>query len=298
MRPEDAGEGVTVLSRVGDDALGIVPVDEYETVFSFPTVGKDSVLCVTRSHGFWLTFYVDNARSDSGQGPRANKTKYARSMRAFKVRASKRDPPKFFVSTPPAGSFSHRDIVWQRDVQWPRGKSASKSDWLHAVIPAERLLDFRRGVQRDAATEFSVSSSYKKGRGTSSALVLGETRRVNLNHTVYPYAVPFSHERSLKPHSVKIPYVCVHVHAGECAIGGASAIPDDGRTDRRAMAKKTVKAGMNTTRDGLVDMATVPGTVKTLVRARIDRRSWARCRGRGRVWGIGGIGGIGEGCDG
>jgi hypothetical protein len=169
MRTEDAGEGVTVPSRVGDDALGIVPEDEYETVFSFPTVGKDSVLCVTRGHGFWLTFYVDNARSDGGQGSRANKTKYARSMRSFKVRASMRDPPKFFVSTPPAGSFSHRDIVWQRDVQWPRAKSASKSDWLHAVIPAERLLDFRRGVQRDAATEFSVSSSYKKGRGTSSA---------------------------------------------------------------------------------------------------------------------------------
>ena len=32
------------------------------------------------------------------------------------------------------------------------------------------------------------------------------------------------------------------------------------------MAKKTVKAGMNTSRDGLVDMGTVPGTVKTLVR--------------------------------
>ena len=33
------------------------------------------------------------------------------------------------------------------------------------------------------------------------------------------------------------------------------------------MAKKTVKAGMNTSRDGLVDMGTVPGTMKTLVRA-------------------------------
>jgi hypothetical protein len=32
------------------------------------------------------------------------------------------------------------------------------------------------------------------------------------------------------------------------------------------MAKKTVKAGMNTSRDGLVDMGTVPGTMKTLVR--------------------------------
>ena len=138
MQPEDAGEGVTVPSQVGDDALGIVPVDEYETVFSFPTVGKDSELCATRCHGFWLTFYVDDTRSVSGQGPRANKTKYARSMRAFKVRASKRDPPKFFVSTPPAGLFSHRDIVWQCDVQWPYEKSAS--NWLHAVIPAERLL--------------------------------------------------------------------------------------------------------------------------------------------------------------
>ena len=166
MQPEDAGEGVTVPSQVGDDALGIVPVDEYETVFSFPTVGKDSELCVTRCHGFWLTFYVDDTRSVSGQGPRANKTKYARSMRAFKVRASKRDPPKFFVSTPPAGLFSHRDIVWQCDVQWPYEKSAS--NWLHAVIPAERLLDFRRGVQCDAATEFRVYSRYKKGRGTSS----------------------------------------------------------------------------------------------------------------------------------
>ena len=166
MRPEDAGEGVTVPSQVGDDALGIVPVNEYETVFSFPTVGKDSELCVTQCHGFWLTFYVDDARSDSGQGPGARQTKYARSMRAFKVRASKRDPPKFFVSTPPAGLFSHRDIVWQCDVQWPYEKSAS--NWLHAVIPAERLLDFRRGVQCDAATEFRVYSRYKKGRGTSS----------------------------------------------------------------------------------------------------------------------------------
>lgn len=42
MRPEDAGEGVMVPSQAGDDALGIVPVDEYNTVFSFPTVGKDS----------------------------------------------------------------------------------------------------------------------------------------------------------------------------------------------------------------------------------------------------------------
>ena len=166
MQPEDAGEGVTVPSQVGDDTLGIVPVKEYERVFSFPTVGKDSELCVTRCHGFWLTFYVDDARSDSGQGPRGNKTKYARSMRAFKVRASTRDPPKFFVSTPPAGLFSHRDIAWQCDVQWPRGKSAST--WLHALIPAERLLDFRRGVQCDAATEFRVHSSYKKGKGTSS----------------------------------------------------------------------------------------------------------------------------------
>ncbi len=105
--------------QAGDDALGIVPVDEYETVFSFPTVGKDSEMCVTRCHGFWLTFYVDAARSDSGQGPRGNKTKYARSLRAFKARASKHDPPKVFVSTPPAGLFSHRDIVWQGDVQWP-----------------------------------------------------------------------------------------------------------------------------------------------------------------------------------
>ena len=55
---------MTVPSRVGDDALGIVPVDEYERVFSFPTVGKDSELCVTRCHGFWLTFYVDDARSE------------------------------------------------------------------------------------------------------------------------------------------------------------------------------------------------------------------------------------------
>ena len=98
MQPEDAGEGVTVPSQVGDDTLGIVPVNEYETVFSFPTVGKDSELCVTRCHGFWLTFYVDDARSDSGQGPGARQTKYARSMRAFKVRGSKRDPPKFDVS--------------------------------------------------------------------------------------------------------------------------------------------------------------------------------------------------------
>ena len=165
MRPEDAGEGVTVPSQVDDDALGIVPVDEYETVFSFPTVGNDSELSVTRCHGFWLSFYVEPVRSDSGQGPRAYTTKYARSMRAFKVRASKRDPPKFFVSTPPAGLFSHRDIVWQCDVQWPYEKSAS--NWLHAVIPAERLLDFRRGVQCDAATEFYVLSSYKKGKGKS-----------------------------------------------------------------------------------------------------------------------------------
>ena len=37
-----------------------------------------------------------------------------------------------------------------------------------------------------------------------------ENRRVNFNHTVYPYDSPLSHERSLKPHSscserVKIP---------------------------------------------------------------------------------------------
>ena len=37
------------------------------------------------------------------------------------------------------------------------------------------------------------------------------------------------------------------------------------------MAKKTVKAGMNTSRDGLVDMGTVPGTMKTLVRRIANR---------------------------
>jgi len=156
-----------VPSQTGDDALSTVPVDEYETVFSFPTVGKNSEMCLTRWRGFWLTFYVDAARCDSGQGPRGNKTKYARSMRAFKARGSEHDPPKVFVSTPPAGLFSHRDIVWQRDVQWPYDKSAKSG--LHAVIPAERLLDFRRGVQCDAATEFYVRSSHKKGKGTSTA---------------------------------------------------------------------------------------------------------------------------------
>lgn len=61
------------------------------------------------------------------------------------------------------------------------------------------------------------------------------------------------------------------------------------------MAKKTVKAGMNKTRDGLVDMGTVPGTVKTLVRVRIDR-------GRGVGVGTRGVGesghSLGELCDG
>ena len=167
MRLEDAGEGVMVPSQTGDDALRAVPVDEYETVFSFPTVGQNSEMCLTRCRGFWLTFYVDAARCDSGQGPRGNKTKYARSMRAFKARGSKHDPPKVFVSTPPAGLFSHRDIVWQRDVQWPYDKSAKS--WLHAVIPAERLLDFRRGVQCDAATEFFVAGRWKKGKGAGNA---------------------------------------------------------------------------------------------------------------------------------
>ena len=37
------------------------------------------------------------------------------------------------------------------------------------------------------------------------------------------------------------------------------------------MVKKTVKAGMNTSRDGLVDMGTVPGTMKTLVRRIANR---------------------------
>ena len=156
-----------VPSQTGDDALRAVPVDEYETVFSFPTVGQNSEMCLTRCRGFWLTFYVDAARCDSGQGPRGNKTKYARSMRAFKARGSKHDPPKVFVSTPPAGLFSHRDIVWQCDVQWPYDKSAS--NWLHAVIPAERLLDFRRGVQCDAATEFFVAGRWKKGKGAGNA---------------------------------------------------------------------------------------------------------------------------------
>ena len=77
MRPEYAGEGGMVPSQTGDDALGTVPVDEYETVFSFPTVGKNSEMCLTRCRGFWLTFYVDAARCDSGQGPRGKKTKYA-----------------------------------------------------------------------------------------------------------------------------------------------------------------------------------------------------------------------------
>ena len=61
MRLEDAGEGVMVPSQTGDDALRTVPVDEYETVFSFPTVGQNSDMCLTRCRGFWLTFYVDAA---------------------------------------------------------------------------------------------------------------------------------------------------------------------------------------------------------------------------------------------
>ena len=40
----------------------------------------------------------------------------------------------------------------------------SAKSGLHAVITTERLLDFRRSVQCDAATEFYVYSSYKKGK--------------------------------------------------------------------------------------------------------------------------------------
>ena len=90
-------------------------------------------------------------------------------MRAFKARGLKHDPPK--VSTAPAGLFLHRDIVWQRDVQWPGGRTSACS-CLHAVIPAERLLDFRRSVQCDAATEFYVLFSYKKGKGKSNTASL------------------------------------------------------------------------------------------------------------------------------
>ena len=90
MRLEDAGEGVMVPSQTGDDALRAVPVDEYETVFSFPTVGQNSEMCLTRCRGFWLTFYVDAARCDSGQGPRGNKTKYCRSGHLGKINYARR----------------------------------------------------------------------------------------------------------------------------------------------------------------------------------------------------------------
>lgn len=42
------GGGVMVPSQTGDDALTTVPVNEYETVFSFPTVGENSEMCRTR----------------------------------------------------------------------------------------------------------------------------------------------------------------------------------------------------------------------------------------------------------
>ena len=68
-----------------------------------------------------------------------------------------------------------------------------------------------------------------------------------------------------------------------------STTDDDATTTRRrAMAKKTVKAGMNTSRDGLVDMGTVPGTMKTLVRA---TNGWiGESRHRDRAEGGGGVG--------
>ena len=68
--------------RVVDDALGTVPVGEYETVFSFPTVGKNSEMCLTRCRGFWLTFYVDAAVTVAKT--REEET-VARSMRAFEA---------------------------------------------------------------------------------------------------------------------------------------------------------------------------------------------------------------------
>ena len=53
MRPEDAGEGLMVPSQACDDALGFVPVDEYNTVFSFPTVEKEKI-CVTKRRRYAL----------------------------------------------------------------------------------------------------------------------------------------------------------------------------------------------------------------------------------------------------
>ncbi|OUS41737.1 hypothetical protein BE221DRAFT_164682 [Ostreococcus tauri] len=143
---------------VSEEEFGIVPVDEYTAIFPFPTKTANDASPDTSHEGFWVTWYVEAARADSGKGSGANKLTYGRRLSPWSVK----ERVKVFVSTPPTGFFSQRDVFWQT-IKWPYDKDHAK--WLHALIPATRLEDFRRGIQLDANTEFSVWNRVKKGRG-------------------------------------------------------------------------------------------------------------------------------------
>ena len=143
---------------VSEEEFGIVPVDEYTAIFPFPTKTANDASANTSHEGFWVTWYVDAARADSGKGSGANKLTYGRRLSPWSVK----ERVKAFVSTPPTGFFSQRDVFWQT-IKWPYDKDHAK--WLHALIPATRLEDFRRGIQLDANTEFSVWDRMKKGTG-------------------------------------------------------------------------------------------------------------------------------------
>ena len=141
-----------------DDELGIVPLHDYEQAFAFPTsdVVSPSVSC--DGDGFWATYRV------ARDVPLA--TLAATVVRRRKIV----EPPKVFISTPAPGLFSQRDVVWQT-INWPYEKKESGHRWLSAVIPENRLNDFRRGLQCDANTEFCTRSSKARGCGTGSMYV-------------------------------------------------------------------------------------------------------------------------------
>lgn len=145
-----------------DDELSVVPLEDYERVFAFPTSSVVSTHASCDSDGFWVTYRVETSPKEESLASLA--TGVRRRKKVVELR-------KVFVSTPPTGSlFSQRDIVWQAE-NWPYDKKSGGHKWISAVIPENRLEDFRRGIQCDASTEFVRSHSNLKGRGAGSMYV-------------------------------------------------------------------------------------------------------------------------------
>ena len=149
------------LTIEDDDELAVVPLRDYERVFPFPTSSVVSTSVSCDGDGFWATYRVETRPEDDSLAGLA---------KAFHRRKKIVELPKVFVSTPPPGLFSQRDVVWQT-VHWPYEAKRTGKRWLSAVIPADRLVDFRRGIQCDANTEFFRYAVRKNGYGSGGMYV-------------------------------------------------------------------------------------------------------------------------------